>query len=111
VWQKAKAMAVDVYRVSESLPKAEIYGLPLRCGALQCLSPPTSLKVKDVLQGEFTHFLGQARGSLLELETQLEIALDLGFVSESDFNKLCEQFSEVRRLLNGLIESIRASNK
>ncbi|HEX3104135.1 MAG TPA: four helix bundle protein [Terriglobales bacterium] len=48
---------------------------------------------------------------MLEIETQLEIALDLGFIAEPEFAKLFEQFSEVRRLLNGLIDSLRTNRK
>ncbi len=58
-------------------------------------------------KGEFTHFLGQARGSLLELETQLAIALDLRLIAEPEFKEIDEHCSEVSRLLNGLIESLR----
>ena len=58
-------------------------------------------------KGEFGHFLGQARGSLFELETQLSIAVDLHYLAEDDFKRLKEQSSEVRKVLNGLIESIR----
>jgi four helix bundle protein len=71
VWQKAKAMAVDVYRVSESFPKAEMYGLTsqVRRAAVSVASNIAEGQGR-LTKGEFTHFLGQARGSLLELETQ-----------------------------------------
>jgi len=58
-------------------------------------------------KGEFCHFLGQARGSLLEVETQLAIALDLHYLKDDEFRKLEERSSEVQRLLSGLIESMR----
>lgn len=112
VWQKAKAMAVDVYRASNAFPKSEIYGLTsqVRRAAISVASNIAEGQGR-LTKGEFNHFLGQARGSLLELETQVEIALDLGFIGEPVFAKLCEQFSEVRRLLNGLIDSLRANHK
>ena len=112
MWQKSKAMAVDIYRVSERFPKTEIYGLTsqVRRAAISVASNIAEGQGR-LTKGEFNHFLGQARGSLLELETQVEIALDLGFIAEPEFAKLCEQFSEVRRLLNGLIDSLRANHK
>ena len=58
-------------------------------------------------KGEFCHFLGQARGSLLEVETQLSIAVDLEFLEPAKYEALQSQSSEVRRLLNGLIESVK----
>jgi four helix bundle protein len=47
--------------------------------------------------GESCHFLGQATGSLLELETQLAIAVDLHFVAQAEFNSWNKKSSQVRR--------------
>ena len=111
VWQKAKAFASDVYRVTEVFPKTEIYGLTsqLRRAAVSVASNIAEGQGR-LTRGEFRHFLGQARGSLLELETQLAIAVDLHFLSEVEFKKSEERSSEVLRLLNGLIESLRLRN-
>ena len=57
--------------------------------------------------GEFTRFLGIARGSLLELDTQLDIALDLAYLQQSEQEKLAGKIYEVLGLLNRLIESLR----
>jgi four helix bundle protein len=108
VWQKAKALAVEVYRATEGFPRNEIYGLTsqLRRAAI---SIPSNIAEGQgrLTKGEFAHFLGQARGSLLELETQFAIALDLHLVNEVDFKGLEQRSLEVGRLLNGLIESMR----
>jgi four helix bundle protein len=108
VWQRAKAMAVEVYRVTDSLPKSECYGITsqVRRAAVSVASNIAEGQGR-LTKGEFAHFLGQARGSLLELESQLEIALDLGFISEPEFDGLRDRFSEVGKLLNGLINSIQ----
>jgi four helix bundle protein len=108
VWQRAKAFASEVYRVTEGFPKIEIYGLTsqLRRAAVSVASNIAEGQSR-LTRGEFCHFLGQARGSLLELETQLAIAVDLHFLAQAEFKELEEKSSEVRRLLNGLIESIR----
>ena len=107
-WRKAKALAAEVYRATEGFPRAEIYGLTsqLRRAAVSIASNVAEGQGR-LTKGEFSHFLGQARGSLFELETQLSIALDLHFLREDDFKRLKEQSSEVRKVLNGLIESIR----
>jgi four helix bundle protein len=108
VWQKAKAFASEVYRATEPFPKAEIYGLTsqLRRAAV---SVPSNIAEGQgrLTKGEFCNFLGQARGSPLEVETQLAIAVDLQLLGEAEFKKLEERSSEVLRLLNGLIESLR----
>ena len=107
-WQKAKALAAEIYRSTDAFPKTEIYGLTsqLPRGAVSIASNIAEGQGR-LTKGEFCHFLGQARGSLLELETQLSIAVDLGFLEADRFKKLEQQTSEVRRLLNGLIESMR----
>jgi four helix bundle protein len=57
--------------------------------------------------GEFLHFLGQARGSLLELDTQLAIALDLNYLKADRYELLDHETYQVLGLLNRLIESLR----
>jgi len=102
-WQKAKALASEIYRATEPFPKTEIYGLisQVRRAAVSIASNIAEGQGR-LTKGEFCHFLGQARGSLLELETQLSIAVDLGFLEADQFKKLEQQTSEVRMLLNGL---------
>jgi four helix bundle protein len=108
-WQKAKQLATAIYRVTESFPKTEVYGLTsqLRRAAV---SVPSNIAEGHgrLTKGEFCHFLGLARGSLLELETQLAIALDLGIVGEGEHKRLQEMSEEVCRILNGLIDSMQA---
>jgi four helix bundle protein len=57
---------------------------------------------------QFRHFLGNARGSLCELQTQIELAFDLGYISSEKLSEFMNQSSEVARLINGLITSLRA---
>jgi four helix bundle protein len=108
VWQKAKALAVLVYRETESFPKSETYGL-----SSQIRRPFVSISSNiaegqgRLTRGEFLHFLGLARGSLLELETQLSIALDLGYLSEEAFAKLDRESYQVLGLINRLLDSLR----
>ena len=108
MWQKARAFATEIYRATEDFPKAEIYGLTsqLRRAAVSIASNIAEGQGRLTV-GEFRHFLGQARGSLLELETQLTIAVDLHFLTCAEFETLEGHSSEVPRLLNGLIESLR----
>jgi four helix bundle protein len=108
VWQKAKAFATEIYHATEPFPKAEIYGLTsqLRRAAVSVVSNIAEGQGR-LTKGEFCHFLGQARGSLLEVETQLSIAFDLHFIEDKEFRKMEGLSSEVQRLLNGLIESMQ----
>ena len=89
VWQKAKALAVATYGVTEKFPHAERYGLTaqLRRAAVSVVSNIAEGQGR-LTKGEFLQFLGNSRGSLLELETQFAIALDLKFISLGDFAEI-----------------------
>jgi four helix bundle protein len=108
VWQRAKALAGEIYRATENFPKHEIYGLTsqLRRAAVSVASNIAEGQGHRT-KGEFQHFLGQSRGSLLELETQPAIALDLSYLSSDEIAGLERKTVEVRRLLSGLIDSRR----
>src|SRR5512135_1219712 len=112
VWQRAKILAKDVYAATETMPRYEIYGLTsqMRRAAISVVSNIAEGQGR-ITKGEFQQFLGHSRGSLLELETQLEIAVDLGYVNAEEFRMLEVTMTEVRRLLNGLIEPLHARSK
>ena len=108
VWQKAKTLAVHAYRFSERFPRTETYGLTsqIRRAAVSVASNIAEGQGR-LTRGEFVHFLGQARGSLLELDTQLEIALDLKYLDAEQQQKVALEVYQVLGLLNRLIESLR----
>lgn len=107
VWQKAKALAVQVYQATEQFPKAETYGLTSQIRRATVSVASNIAGQGRLTSGEFLHFLGQARGSLLELETQLAIALDLNYLKVDKYELLDHETYQVLGLLNRLIESLR----
>jgi four helix bundle protein len=109
VWQKAKALAIQIYRVTEQFPKIETYGLTsqIRRAAVSVASNIAEGQGR-LTAGEFLHFLGQARGSLLELDTQAAIALDLTYLKTEQYEVLDRDTYQVLGLLNRLIESLRS---
>ena len=108
VWQRAKSLAVRLYQETESFPKTETYGLrsQMRRASVSVASNIAEGQGR-LTRGEFQHFLGLARGSLLELDTQLAIAFDLAYLTEDAYSELDEDIYQVLGLLNRLIESIR----
>ncbi len=110
VWQKAKALAAAIYKATEEFPTSERYGLTgqLRRAAVSVASNIAEGQGRNTT-GEFLQFLGHARGSLLELQTQLDISLELKFLSEAEFNNLEGLSGEVLGLLNLLMESLSGS--
>jgi len=108
VWQKARQLIFHVYLATKDFPKNEVYGLTaqLRRAAVSVASNIAEGQGR-LTSGEFLHFLGQARGSLLELDTQLIIALDLNYLT-LDYQKEIEvELRRVLGLLNRLIDSLR----
>jgi len=103
VWQKAMALVTEVYQVSRGFPKDELYGITaqLRRAAV---SVPSNLAEGHGRNSrrEFHQFVGQARGSLTELETQLEIAANLGYLAQPITCDLLTKAGEVARMLNAL---------
>jgi four helix bundle protein len=107
VWRKAKNLAILVYRETEKFPRSELFGLTsqTRRAAVSVASNIAEGQGR-LTKGEFRHFLGQARGSLPELETQIEIANELGYVQDEAFRNLDSHSFQVLGLLNRLVESL-----
>jgi four helix bundle protein len=109
VWQKAMDMVVAVYRTTRSFPREETYGLTSQMRRSAVLVPSNIAEGQGrPTRGHFCSFLGHAKGSLAELETQAMIAQRLGYV-QADCPILV-QICEVARLLNGLINSLTTDN-
>jgi len=106
VWQKSMALVKQVYWCTQSFPKTEVYGLTSRLRRA-AVSVPSNIPEGRGRRstGEFKQFLGNARGSLLELETQILIAQDLGYFPEGKVHKLLDCSAEIGRVLNGLLAS------
>jgi four helix bundle protein len=80
-WQKAKSLALDVYRSTQQFPKHEIYGLSSQMRRAAVSIPSNIAEGKGRRShADLAHFLYQARGSLLELETQISIASDFDYI-------------------------------
>ena len=103
-WQKAKRLALDVYRCTRKFPRDEIYRLTSQMRRAAVSVPSNIAEGKGrYSQKELVHFLYLARGSLLELETQLSIARDLDYIDLLAFKSLESETEELGRILNGLI--------
>jgi four helix bundle protein len=98
------ALAKAVYRQTTGFPKAELFGITSQMRRAS-LSVPSNIAEGHgrLSDGSLRVFLGQARGSLYELETQIELACDLEYLQTKDAKELLELSREVGRMLNGLI--------
>ncbi len=106
-WQKAMQLVTDVYRASRPFPKEELYGLTaqLRRAAV---SIPSNLAEGYARRSraEYSRFVQIALGSLYELQTQLEIAANLGYLERSRFDDLYEKSREIERMLSSLHQKL-----
>ena len=107
-WKKAMALVREIYRITAAFPKEEIFGLTSQVRRAAVSIPSNIAEGKGrYSQRDFLHFLMQARGSINEVETQLLIAQDLGYLVEEQTHQLLQQSKEVGKILNGLISSLR----
>lgn len=109
VWQKAIAFVSEIYRATASFPSDERFGLTSQLRRAAVSIPSNIAEGQGRLtRGEFRQFLGHAKGSICEVETQLVIAENLGYLPNP--RPLLDQLHEVGRLLNGLLSSLTTDN-
>ena len=105
VWQRAMDLVEEIYKITALFPKDELYALTnqMRRAAV---SVPSNIAEGAARNGskEFLYFLSIARGSLSELETQLQIAVRLGYMKKESFPS---NIDTIFGLLGGLMKSIR----
>jgi four helix bundle protein len=108
VWEKAQHLAVEVYHVTGSFPREELYGLTsqLRRSAVS-IGANIAEGCGRRTDGDFTRFLQIARGSASELEYELLLARELGFVAHDECHSLEQRVLEVERMLTALVQRIQ----
>jgi len=107
-WQKAMKFVTAIYEVTQRFPSEERYGLTNQLRRAS-VSVPSNIAEGQARfsQKEFHHFLSMARGSLVEIETQLLIARNLKYLQPAKAEDLLATADEIGRILNGLISSIK----
>jgi four helix bundle protein len=107
VWQRAIQASVAIYRLTSNFPAQEMYGLTsqLRRAAVSVASNIAEGYGRGS-PGEYKHFLGVARGSNSEVETQLFLAKELGLGDASHIDHAAGLTAEVGKMLNALMKSI-----
>jgi four helix bundle protein len=108
-WQKGMALVTSVYKASQVFPEREIFGLTrqLRKAVLSVPSNIAEGKGRDTKR-DYLQFLYRARGSIYETQTQLEVARNLGFLSDETYAPLCDEAAQAGKVLNGLIRNVKS---
>jgi four helix bundle protein len=108
VWRKAFDLVVEVYRLSGEFPKHEL------CGLSSELRKTSRSIVCNIAEGhkrwstrEYIHFLRISAGSAAELDTQIMLAIRLGYFPSDAALRISEMLSEIVRMLDSLIQSLQ----
>jgi four helix bundle protein len=103
VWQKGIALAKVIYKLTAEFPFQENFGLisQMRRAAVSVPSNTAEGQARNTT-GEFVQFISHAEGSLAELDTQLTLAIELGFLAADKTKSCADSIGELRRVLNGL---------
>jgi four helix bundle protein len=108
VWQRAVQLSTEIYRLTASFPKSEQFGLvnQMRRASVSIASNIAEGYGRST-KGEYLQFLGHARGSKCELQTQLVIANALGFCVEGPYEHVESLCAEVSRMLIAIMSKLR----
>lgn len=108
VWMDAVSYATRIYKVTVEMPWFEKKGI---CDQLQRAVVSISSNIAEGAAKpsdiEFAHFLDMSLGSAFEVETQLTISRNIGYISVDLYESLLDDLTEIERQLNGLIHSLR----
>jgi four helix bundle protein len=103
VWRLAMDIVVEIYRVTRAFPAEEKFGLIAQLRRAAVAIPSNIAEGRNRLgAAEFRRFVSIARGSVAEVETQLAVAVALGFVGTSEIALLLTRLDELSKMLYGL---------
>ena len=102
VWRKGITLVKSIYQLSQRFPAEERYGLTaqIRRAAVSTPSNIAEGQARHTTR-EFIHFISNAEGSVAEIDTQLVIAVELGFCTSSEAASAFSMLDEERKMLNG----------
>lgn len=112
VWEKAHHLVLHIYRVTNSFPREELYGLTSQIRRA-ALSIPSNLAegCGRHSQAELATFSQIAMGSASELEYQLLLAHELNYLTDNDYQSIQAELNEIKRMLNSFIRKVRSNNR
>ena len=111
VWQRSMQLTKEVYRQTAALPKSEIFGLQSQMRRAAVSIPSNIAEGHGRLSDQLLRvFLAQARGSLYELETQVQLCEDLDFIPLDQTQELRALCDEVARMINGFLKALKSKD-
>ncbi|MBD1400683.1 four helix bundle protein [Pelovirga terrestris] len=107
VWQKSMQLTKDIYEITTSFPRSEVYGLSSQMRRA-ATSIPSNIAEGAGRRGnkEFLQFIGIAQGSASELDTQLELATMVGYIDKATGENLAQKLNDLTKMLYGLSRAL-----
>lgn len=107
LWQKAMDFVLETYKLTARFPSVERFGMVSQIQRA-AVSIPSNIAegAARKTRREYLQFLYIARGSVSELDTQLEIASRLGYIEERSYSSAQERLEELSRMLSALIAAL-----
>jgi four helix bundle protein len=106
VWQRGVELSVKIYKLTENFPKSEQYGLTNQMRRASVSIPSNIAEGFGRSKTEFVRYIQIARGSLAELETQVEIAKRINYFDETTYNNLLSDTAILAKQLNVLSQRL-----
>jgi len=112
IWQKARTLNKEIYKVSKTFPKEELYGLTSQIRRAS-ISVPSNISEGSGYDSDaqFLRYLYIALGSLCEVETQLYLSSDIDYISTKQLELTLVKTDELKRMIIGYMKSLKKSNK
>lgn len=111
VWEKSYNLTLNIYRVTKNFPRHEMLGLTSQ---IRRASASISTNIAEgngrIYSNEYVRFLSISRGSAMEVQNQLMLSKDLGYIDEETYNELVKECKSIIKMLYKLMKSIKSSN-
>jgi len=108
VWEDAHRFTIDIYNITKNFPDNELYGLTSQIRRSSSSIPTNIVEgTGQLTRSNYIRFLGMAQGSAYEVEYQILLAKDLGYLGIKEYNLLSKKIKDIIYMLFGLIKSLR----
>jgi four helix bundle protein len=108
VWQAAHALTIEIYRLTETFPRAEVFGLTSQ---IRRSSASVGANLAEGCgrwgDAELARFVQIAMGSASELQNHLRLAKDLGLISADDYQRNLKALTSIRKMLTAFLKTLR----
>lgn len=112
VWERSHLVTLMIYKLTDCFPKTEKYGL---ASQIQRASSSIAINIAEGCgydtDAEFRRFLKVASGSASEVEYLLILVKDLKYINDDKFNEISSELIEIRKMLNKLIQTLKAKSQ